>query len=236
MSIYFNGKKTDLKIICREAEQAVQRQEHFEEVEGGYKLRDYAYYGAPTITDESYFTAYCGIDKTEIVEVGVQSFGKSSVKSLDLPSAITFSNGAFGYCVELKTLSLSALTEIRRVLFANSSIETLNIPAVSVIAVANALGLGSLKTVNLGCLDAAITSAFRGATALENITIGQGTTANLYLQYSELYSQETLHALIDNLADMTGQEAPYFSVGETNLAKISAEYITKLQNKNWVYS
>ncbi len=92
-----------------------------------------------------------------------------------------------------------------------------------------------LTSLTLGALTYTKANSFSSGKSLTNLTIGAGTTASLHLQQSTLYSQETLHALIDNLADMTGDTSPTFQVGETNLAKISDEYLVKLEEKNWTY-
>lgn len=80
------------------------------------------------------------------------------------------------------------------------------------------------------------TNTFQNCTALKNITIGEGWNVNLYLHYSNNLTVESLHGIIENLADLTGQTAKTFQIGATNLAKIDAEHLTMLQNKNWNYS
>ena len=71
--------------------------------------------------------------------------------------------------------------------------------------------------------------------SLTVLEVGNGTSADLYLQYSTNYTQATLHAIIENLADLTGKTAKTFVVGETNLAKIDDEHIAMLNQKNWNY-
>ena len=78
--------------------------------------------------------------------------------------------------------------------------------------------------------------SFQGCTALKNITIGEGWNVNIYLHYSENLTTESLHGMIENLADLTGQTAKTFQIGATNIAKIDEEHLTMLQNKNWNYS
>ena len=80
------------------------------------------------------------------------------------------------------------------------------------------------------------TYTFQGCTALTNLTIGEGWAVNIYLTYSNNLSVESLHGMIENLADLTGTTAKTFSVGATNLAKIDEEHIAMLQAKNWTYS
>jgi hypothetical protein len=71
---------------------------------------------------------------------------------------------------------------------------------------------------------------------LTNLTIGEGWAYSIYLYNSNNLSVESLHGMIENLADLTGKTAKKFQVGETNLAKIDEEHIAMLQAKNWTYS
>ena len=48
-----------------------------------------------------------------------------------------------------------------------------------------------------------------------------------------LTGQETLEALIDNLADLTGKPAQTFIMGSTNLRKVSQEKKDLATAKNW---
>lgn len=77
---------------------------------------------------------------------------------------------------------------------------------------------------------------FQDCTALKNITIGEGWAVNIYLHYSNELTVESLHGMIENLADLTGQTAKTFQIGATNLAKIDEEHINMLKAKNWNYS
>lgn len=72
--------------------------------------------------------------------------------------------------------------------------------------------------------------------ALKNITIPKNFKSSIYVQYSSVITTESLHGMIENLADLTGQTAKTFQVGATNLAKIDEEHIAMLQAKNWNYS
>ena len=80
------------------------------------------------------------------------------------------------------------------------------------------------------------TDTFKMCTAITDFTIGEGWAVDIYLTYSTALTQESLHGMIENLADLTGATAKTFSVGATNLAKIDEEHIAMLQTKNWNYS
>lgn len=92
-----------------------------------------------------------------------------------------------------------------------------------------------LEYLEIGSLINMHSNSLQNATSLTNLIVGKGTSSNLYLYECPNLTQECLHNIIDNLADMTGLTSPTFYVGEENLAKISPEYITKLNQKHWVY-
>ena len=96
-------------------------------------------------------------------------------------------------------------------------------------------GCASLEKIELltGCTT--ISVMFQYATNLRNVTVQEGFSSSLYLQYSTQYTSEVLHNIIENLADMTGTTAPTFQVGTDNLAKIDEEHISMLETKNWNY-
>ena len=80
------------------------------------------------------------------------------------------------------------------------------------------------------------TQTFQDCAVLENLTINKGWQINIYLHYSNLLTVESLHGMIENLADLTGLQSRYFQIGATNLAKIDEEHINMLNAKNWTYS
>ena len=94
-----------------------------------------------------------------------------------------------------------------------------------------------LETVSLTTAKSNLaTSTFQNCTALKNLTIGEGWAVNIYLHYSNNLTVESLHGVIENLADLTGQTAKTFQIGATNLAKVDEAHINMLKAKNWNYS
>jgi hypothetical protein len=138
------------------------------------------------------------------------------IPQLDTSKGTNF-NGMFYSCVSLKTvplLDISNATSLNTVFFDCKSLETVS--------------LTKAKS-NL------MTDTFENCTALKNITIGEGWAVNIYLNYSPL-TVESLHGMIENLADLTGQTAKVFKIGANNLAKIDEAHIAMLNAKNWEYS
>ena len=99
-------------------------------------------------------------------------------------------------------------------------------------------GCSVLETVSLTTAQSDFqTNTFQGCTALKNITIGEGWNVNIYLHYSNNLTVESLHGMIENLADLSGlTSSKVFQIGATNLAKVDEEHIAMLQAKSWNYS
>ncbi len=137
-----------------------------------------------------------------------------NLEEIDLPECTSFYVPyGFGYCTKLHTVKLSALKEIT--------------------CIAAFEHCTSLKYIEFGSLAIMGNQVLLRCTELETVVVGKDTTASLYLHYSVYLTQECLHNIIDNLADMTGRAAPTLQIGSNNIAKLSDEYKTKLSNKNW---
>ncbi|MBQ7505304.1 MAG: leucine-rich repeat protein [Ruminococcus sp.] len=94
---------------------------------------------------------------------------------------------------------------------------------------------GNLETINLpNSLTGIAGDAFFSCTRLENVTIENGFNCdNLNLSFSTRYTAETIISWLNALADRTGQTAYTLTIGATNLAKMTAEEIAIVTNKNW---
>ncbi len=141
----------------------------------------------------------------------------ATIPLLDTSNGTTFSN-MFQYCGALTTIPL---LDVHKSAYCHNLFN----------------GCTSLETVSLTISKAPFqTTTFQGCTALKNITIGEGWAVNIYLHYSNNLTVESLHGMIENLADLTGKTAKTFQIGATNLAKIDEEHINMLKAKNWNYS
>lgn len=97
-------------------------------------------------------------------------------------------------------------------------------------------GCEALTTLTLAAdCSGLTTTTFQGCTSLKYLTVDEGFSASLYIHHSTQFTTEVLHAIIENFADMTGQTAPTFQVGATNLAKIDEEHKAMLEAKNINY-
>ena len=157
-----------------------------------------------------------GVDVQEITK---QFFANTSVETIDFPKLKIAKLSAFDGCTSLTEINAPALTTIGKNVILNTS---------------------NLTNMIVGVLTSTDQYSFRQTIrgyngSLTVLEVGNGTSADLYLQYSTNYTQATLHAIIENLADLTGKTAKTFFVGDTNLAKIDDEHKTILNNKNWIY-
>ena len=91
----------------------------------------------------------------------------------------------------------------------------------------------NLQILKLGALNESTNTAFMGCGALHTLIVGEGTAANLFIQYSSLLTQECMHNIIDNVADRIGTSALTLYVHQDVYDRISEEYKTKLSQKNW---
>ena len=140
----------------------------------------------------------------------------------------------------ITSFTSKGLTNIDNTMFkGNKNIVKIDMPNVTTVTGNVIRGCYELITMIVGTLTHTERTSFTQGTpargTLETLIIGKGTTADLYLQDSQKYSQAVLHNIIDNLADKTGQTAGIINFGDINLAKISDEYKAKLQKKNWEY-
>ena len=121
------------------------------------------------------------------------------------------------------------------VFYGCSNLEFIDLKNVKTIDVQAFIGCTALKTLHLpATLTSIDTSAFWGCTNLTYVTVGEGFSVSLNLSASTKYTAETLHAIIENLADLTGKDSQTLTLGTTNIAKLDEEHKTMLTDKNWV--
>lgn len=107
-----------------------------------------------------------------------------------------------------------------------------NITAINSYAFA---GCTALVTINFPASLSEITdNAFSNCSLLENVTLENGFACNgLNLSASTKFSVDTMVAMLNALADKTGEQACTLKLGSTNLAKLSNEQIAIATQKNW---
>lgn len=148
-----------------------------------------------------------------VESIADEAFYNSNIETIEAPKVNLIYNYAFKECYVLMTAYLPSVTDIRIGAFSSCA---------------------SLTSLTLGPLTKTYTDSFEYCYSLTDLTVGEGTIASLTLIDTDL-TQESLHSIIDNYADMTGKEAPTFDVGEYNLSKIDPIYLEKLERKNINY-
>ena len=132
-----------------------------------------------------------------------------------------------------KTFKCNTLTEISvaNMFVGCVTLETVYIPACTALTRWTFKDCSNLKSITLGTLTS-IVVPFVNCTSLKDLIIGEGTTASAFsLSTCDSLTQESLHGLIDNYADMTDLGGATITVGAINLAKITDEYKEKDVNK-----
>ena len=145
-------------------------------------------------------------------------------------------SGCFWGCSNLKTfICNNELQQISSsVFYACSNLEFIDLKNVKTIYTQAFIGCTALKTLHLpSTLTNVETSAFSGCTNLTDVTVGEEFSASLNLSASTKFIAETLHAIIENLADLTGKDSQTLTLGTSNIAKLDDEHKTMLANKNW---
>ena len=169
-------------------------------------------------------------------------FTEEDLKNLDVSNGTDFSNMFRDSVFKI----IPPLNTVKGVNFNYMfySCEAKEIQSINLSKAQNASSLfascSKLETINVvgttNDIKSSIALEFASSTKLKNITIPQDWKNSLYLHYSSVITVESLHGMIENLADLTGQTAKTFQVGATNLAKIDEDHIAMLEAKNWNYS
>ena len=69
---------------------------------------------------------------------------------------------------------------------------------------------------------------------MKDVILGQGFNASGFdISSSTLYSVDTLVAMLEALADRTGETAYTLTIGTTNINKLTAEQRSIATNENW---
>ena len=145
------------------------------------------------------------------------SFFKScyKLKNIDIPVGITaFKNDIFFCCYALEKI---ILPEGFKSMSTNVFKDCTSLTEVYLPGTVTSIGV----------------SAFTGCTALENVTLGQGFGASVDFSASNKFSADTIVAMFNALADLTGSNAKTLTLGAENLAKVTEEQKQIATNKNW---
>ena len=152
-----------------------------------------------------------------VTKIGDSAFQSVPITHIVIPSATNIiDNSAFYSCASLTTVKiLSRPTQLSGQLFAYcSKLSTINIPS-------------SINSIGWG--------VFYRYENLELVTIDNGFNVNgdMCLSASTKYSRETIVSWLNALYNRTGLTSYRFTIGSTNLAKLTTDDIAIATNKNW---
>lgn len=195
-----------------------------------------------SIGDNVFYQSYSleTINLPLLQSVGTQSFYQSALKEINAPNLVSIGASGFFNC-EMTTVSLPNLKIMGNSAFGDcANLTEINTPNLVSIGASVIFTANKVTKMTVGALNETSNVSFRQVArgtngALTELYVGQGTSADLYLQYSEKYPQSILHGIIENLADLTGKTAGVFYVGDKNLEKIDSEHKAMLESKNWIY-
>lgn len=166
----------------------------------------------------------------------------AQLEEVYLPESLLALIGTFTNCTKLKTIhgSLSRITETETTFQNCTSLDISSVLArMTILAVIGNYTFRGCTQVTEITLPTTVTSihsgAFNGCTGLTNVILPEGWNLTINLSWSTELTQESLHNMIENLANLTGQSVKVFQVGSTNVAKIDEEHIAMLNTKNWEY-
>lgn len=141
--------------------------------------------------------------------------GCKNLKNIPLfnTSKVVNIDSAFYLCSNLTTIPLLDTSNVTNMSYAfNRCTNLTEIPALNVSKVTSFSG------------------AFGGCSSLTAIHM-IGMKSSFDISSSTLFTSEALHEIIDNLATVTSSRS--LTMGSTNLAKVSEEYVTIATNKGW---
>jgi hypothetical protein len=118
---------------------------------------------------------------------------------------------------------------------ANTVLKVIKLPKLRNIPSKAFQKLEGLEYLELGVVTSFHTYALYGSVNVKEIYVKEGTTSSLYLYHCPNLTQECLHKIIENYADMNGATAPTFHIGGANLLKVDTEHIIMLEEKNIFY-
>lgn len=221
----------------------------------GIKLSDFQTggYGLPQIADARSITVSSYANQQNNVNYFNSWFANSNgnsnggfyvnLKEVYLPdNTFAFGGNMFNCCVNLTTIhgDFSKVTHIEGNAFGNCK-KLPQMPYCPNLRVIRGNAFSNCVALTEVTLPDTITNlyntSFNGCTNIEKVVIPEGWNVSIYFHYSNKLTQESLHAMIENLADMSESTTTvYFQVGSTNIAKIDEEHIAMLNAKNWNYS
>ena len=210
------------------------------------QLKTIPLYDTNSITNMSYMFRNCSVLETipqfntgKVTDMSYMFAGCSSLTSipqLDTSKVRSMMN-LFNGCSSLKTIPLldtgyvSDMVGMFNGCSALTSVPLLNTRKIGKMnyMFQNCSALTEIPALDASNVDA-FTSTFKGCSSLTAIHM-TGMKASFDISASTQFTDNDLHEIIDNLATVSSTQT--LTMGATNLAKVSQEYVAKATNKGW---
>ena len=180
------------------------------------------------------------IEIPSVSSIGDYAFANcTSLKTVTIPNSVTsIGNSAFQGCIGLTSVTIgNNVTSIGNYAFSSCiGLTSVTIPdSVTSIGYSTFADCTNLTSVTIPNSVISMTySTFMRCRNLENVTFEENfQCSGLDLSASTKFSVDTMIAMFNALADLTGQQAKTLTLGSTNLAKLNNEQIAIATEKNW---
>lgn len=107
---------------------------------------------------------------------------------------------------------------------ANNVLKVCKLPSLRRVDGAVWQNFTALEYLELGSVGYLHNNALKGCTALKEVYTKEGTTATMHLYHIEELTAESMLAIAESYADMTGLVAPTLYLGEANLNRLFTTY------------
>ena len=180
------------------------------------------------------------IEIPSVSRIGEYAFANClSLTGVTIPDSVTsIGDYAFSSCIGLTSATIgNNVTSIGNYAFAACLSLTgvtigNNVTSIGYSTFADCTSLTSITIPN--SVISMTYSTFMRCRNLENVTFEENfQCSGLDLSASTKFSVDTMIAMFNALADLTGQQAKTLTLGSTNLAKLSNEQIAIATEKNW---
>ena len=160
----------------------------------------------------------------------------SRLEKVYLPDGLSMLASTFYNCSALVEIigDLSTVKELYNTFYNCVALpEIPYLPNLENLSINSFLNCVSLKSITFHkVLTTWHSNAFQGCTNITEVNLADGWNISSYVQHCPNLTQASLHDMIENYANMTGQTSPVMNVGSVNLEKIDDEHKAIATAKN----
>ena len=179
------------------------------------------------------------LDTSKVIYLNRAFYGCKKISSIPLinTSGITSMNSLFRECINLTTIPLidtSKVTDMQYMFHSCHKLTSIPLLNTSTVYDISYMFYSCSSLTEIPGLDVSkvnyMNATFSSCSKLTAIHM-TGIKASFDISASTLFTSEALHEIIGNLATVTSTQT--LTMGSTNLAKVSEEYVTIATNKGW---